>query len=195
MSISLNRYTVGSFNRGRSAIVEASWYILQIFFVSSRLPGSSHRKFLLRLFGATIGAGTTFKPGIRIKFPWRLTIGNHSWIGEDVWIDNLASVTIGDHVCISQGTYLCTGSHDWSKERFDLLTQTIKVDDGAWLAARTNIGPGVVVHKGAVLTLGSSAYSDLAAWTIYTGVPAQPVRHRRLIDDTNKQTLDANGPR
>ena len=107
------------------------------------------------------GRGVVVKPGARIKFPWRLSIGDHSWIGEDAWIDNLAPVAIGADCCLSQGAYLCTGSHDWSRPSFDLLTKPIVVHDGAWIAARAVVGPGVTVGEGAVLCLGSTATRDL----------------------------------
>ena len=70
---------------------------------------------MLTMFGARIGANVVLKPNIRVKFPWRLRIDDNSWVGQDVWIDNLAQVDIGSDTCISQGAYLCTGSHDWSK--------------------------------------------------------------------------------
>jgi putative colanic acid biosynthesis acetyltransferase WcaF len=107
-----------------------------------------------------------------------LVIGDHSWIGEDVWIDNLAEVEIGSNVCISQGAYLCTGSHDWSRPTFDLVVKPIRIGNGAWIAARAAIRPGVSVGEGAVLGLGGVATSDLAPWTVYQGVPAKPVRKR-----------------
>jgi putative colanic acid biosynthesis acetyltransferase WcaF len=112
------------------------------------------------------------KPGLKIKFPWRLVVGDNTWLGEDVWIDNLAPVLIGADCCISQGAYLCTGSHDWSKSGFDLITKPIRIGDRAWIAARAIIGPGVTVGEGAVLGLGSVASGDLAPWTIYRGNPA-----------------------
>jgi putative colanic acid biosynthesis acetyltransferase WcaF len=120
------------------------------------------------------------KPGVRVKFPWRLTLADDVWIGEDAWIDNLADVEIGANVCVSQGAYLCTGSHDWSVSTFDLITEPIRIEGGAWIAAKAVVGPGVTVGSGAVLTLGSMAFSDLEPWTIYAGTPARPIKAREL---------------
>ena len=152
--------------------------LAQALFVSSWIPGRRHRAGLLRLFGAKVGKGVDIKPGLKVKFPWRLTIDDHSWIGEDVWIDNLEQVTIGANCCVSQGAYLCTGSHDWSKPTFDLIVKPIVVHDSAWIAARGTIAPGVVMGEGAVLSLGSVAVRDLEPWTVYAGTPAQKVRAR-----------------
>ncbi|NIN12739.1 MAG: colanic acid biosynthesis acetyltransferase WcaF, partial [Gemmatimonadales bacterium] len=172
-----------SFDRGRPAWVEALWWVAQRLFFRSWVPGSTHRAWLLRRFGARIGRGVVLKPGVRVKFPWRLKIADHVWIGEDVWIDNLATVTIRDHCCISQGAYLCTGSHDWESATFNLITEPIEIREFAWVGARAVVGPGVVVSEGAVLALGSVATENLDSWQIYQGVPAQPVRSRRRLID------------
>ena len=136
---------------------------------------------LLRLFGARIGRGVTIKPGVMVKFPWRLEIGDHSWIGEHVWLDNLADIRIGNHCCLSQGVYLCTGSHDWSKSSFNLMTKPIVLQNQVWLAARSIVGPGVTVGSGAVLSLGSIASRDLLAWQIHQGSPAIAVKPRQYM--------------
>jgi len=184
-------YMTPTFSRGRPAPVEAIWLLVQWMFVSSWLPGSAHRRLLLKLFGAKVGPGVVLKPGVRVKFPWRLAIGADSWIGEDVWIDNLAAVTIGADCCLSQGAYICTGSHDWSRHTFDLVTKPIEIRDGAWIAARAVVGPGVTVGEGAVLGLGSTATSDLAAWQIHMGVPAVATAARSLRPDP--RSLDRAG--
>ncbi len=176
----LKDYSTPHYSRGASVFVEALWICVQWLFVSSGFPGSAHRKLLLRMFGARIGRGVVIKPSVRVKFPWRLTIGDHSWIGEDVWIDNLAATRIGSNVCISQGAYLCTGSHDWSSGRFGLIAEPIAIEDGAWIAARATVGPGVVVGEGAVLCLGGTATKDLESWGIFAGVPATFVKRRTI---------------
>lgn len=138
------------------------------------------RRLLLTAFGAKIGRNVILKPGIRVKFPWKLRVGDFCWIGEDVWIDNLVEVEIGEHCCVSQGAYLCTGSHNWASEQFDLILGPIKLGPKAWIAAAAVIGPGVTAGEGSVLTLGSVANSDLEPWTIYSGVPAVATRRRAL---------------
>jgi putative colanic acid biosynthesis acetyltransferase WcaF len=184
----LKGYSAPHFSRGRPAAVEALWMLLQWLLVSSWLPGSSHRRVLLRLFGARVGCGVVIKPGVRVKFPWRLSIGCHSWIGEDVWIDNLADVSIGANCCLSQGAYICTGSHDWSRRSFDLVTKPVVVRDSAWIAARAVVGPGVTIGEGAVLGLASMATEDLTDWTVYLGVPSLPICQRQHRDTAETVT-------
>jgi putative colanic acid biosynthesis acetyltransferase WcaF len=177
----LDRFSSAGFSRGAPRVVEALWLAANGLLLSSWLPGSGWRVKLLRAFGADVGQGVVMKPGIRVKFPWRLQVGDNSWIGESVWIDNLADVRIGANVCISQWAYFCTGSHDWSSPNFDLVTKSIVVHDKAWVAASATVGPGVVVGEGAVLGLASSTSKDLSPWTIYAGSPAQPVGIRKNV--------------
>lgn len=178
--ISLASFRNPEFDRARPMWAEALWMVVQALLVSSWVPGSAHRRGLLKAFGARIGDGVVIKPKVKIKFPWRLEIGDYSWIGEDVWIDNLAPVKIGSNACISQGAYLCTGSHDWSSPTFDLIVKPITIGDGAWVAAKSTVGPGVTVGEGAVLGLGSTTSKDLEPWCVYSGSPAELVRKRIL---------------
>ncbi|MGA7329628.1 MAG: WcaF family extracellular polysaccharide biosynthesis acetyltransferase [Rhodomicrobium sp.] len=177
---SLREYQNSGFSRRVPQPIEALWLLVQWLLVASWLPGSSHRRFLLRLFGASIGKGVVLKPGIRVKIPSRLMVGDHSWIGEDVWIDNLARVWIGANCCISQGAYICTGSHNWGRHGFDLITGEVGIGDGAWIAARSIVGPGVKIGQGAVLALGSVATANLEDWSVYRGNPAVFCRSRNI---------------
>jgi putative colanic acid biosynthesis acetyltransferase WcaF len=176
----LDQFSSAKFDRGAPRKVEILWVAANALLLSSWLPGSQWRVKLLRAFGAHVGQRVVVKPGVRVKFPWRLQIGHNSWIGEDVWIDNLANVQIGSNVCISQGVYFCTGSHDWSSKRFDLITKAIIVHDMAWIAARATLGPGAIVGEGAVLALGSSTSKSLGPWTINFGAPAQEIAKRKI---------------
>jgi putative colanic acid biosynthesis acetyltransferase WcaF len=171
--VRLDIFNNSDFDRGRSWLTEALWRIVEGLLVGSWIPGSAWRATLLRLFGAGIGRGVVVKPHVRVKFPWKLTIGDHSWIGEGVWIDNLAEVTIGSHCCISQGAYLCTGSHRWDKETFDLETKPIVIGDECWVGAMAVVAPGCKMSKGAVVTMKSLATGSLEPCSIYSGVPAK----------------------
>jgi putative colanic acid biosynthesis acetyltransferase WcaF len=177
----LDRYTPTHYTPGVPYWKQLLWYFIGSPLTQSYwLPMSGLKVWLLRRFGATIGQGVRIKPGVRVKFPWRLAVGDYVWIGEDAWIDNLAMVMIESHVCISQGVYLCTGNHNWSHPHFKLITASIHVETGSWLAARSVVGPGVTIGKGAVLGLGSVAGRSLKPMMIYAGNPAQPIKPRQI---------------
>lgn len=175
----LDNYTLGTYTPGAPYWKQLLWYFIgSPLFTSYLIPISTFKVGLLRIFGAKIGRGVRIKPGVRVKFPWRLILGDHIWIGENAWIDNIALVTIDSHVCISQGVYLCTGNHDWNHPDFKLITAPIYIQESSWIAAKSIIGPGVTVGKGAILALGAVTGRSLEAMTIYSGNPAQPVKKR-----------------
>jgi len=167
------------FDKGAGSVKGVIWYFVNVlFFINPMNPLSGLKKFLLRLFGAKIGNNVLIKPAVNIKFPWKLSIGDNSWIGERVWIDNLTEVSIGANVCISQGAMLLTGNHDYKKESFDLIIGKITLEDGAWIGAKSVVCPGVTVKSHAILSVNSIATKDLEAWQIYQGNPAIKVRKR-----------------
>ena len=163
----LRKYSKGDYSPGRGRITIVAWVVLQALFFSSWLPGSFHRRWLLRFFGATVGTGVVIKPRARVKFPWRLEVGDFSWIGEAVWIDNLAEVSIGRNCCISQNSYLCCGSHDWMAEDFRLVTKRITIEDGVWIGARAVLGPGIEIGQGSIVTLGSIVTKSVDDFTVF----------------------------
>lgn len=164
---------------GASSLKQLSWYFINVlFFINPLNPFSKLKVGLLKLFGARIGTGVLIKPGVNIKYPWKLTIGNHCWIGEKVWIDNLEVVAIGNNVCISQGAMLLTGNHNFTKPTFDLMVKPITLEDGAWIGTRAVVCPGVTVGEHAVLAVGSVATKNMEAFGIYQGNPAAWVKKR-----------------
>lgn len=169
------------YDKGRSLFAQTLWYFVGCPIVRSYwIPISRVKVGILRLFGARVGRGAYIKPGVRVKFPWYLAIGDHCWIGEDVWIDNLCSVTIGSHVCVSQGAYLCTGNHDWKSSNMKLFRRPIELGDGSWVGARAVICPGTTLGVGAIVTAGSVAGGPIPAYQIWAGNPAAHVRDRRI---------------
>lgn len=155
------------------------WFVINVlFFINPLNPVSSLKVFLLKCFGARIGTGVVIKPGVNIKYPWLLTIGDYSWIGEKVWIDNLAQVTIGKHACISQEAMLLCGNHNYKKSTFDLMVGEIIIEDGAWVGAKSVVCPNVKIESHAILTVNSVATKTLEAYYIYQGNPAKQIRKR-----------------
>ncbi|WP_404786631.1 WcaF family extracellular polysaccharide biosynthesis acetyltransferase [Altericista sp. CCNU0014] len=178
----LDTYTVGDYTPGAPLWKQLLWFFAGYPLVASRcLPLSALKVLLLRGFGAKIGQGVRIKTGVKIKFPWRLQVGSHTWIGEDCWIDNVAEIAIEEHVCLSQGTYLCTGNHDWTHPEFALKCAPIRIKRSSWIGAKAAIGPGVTVGEGAVLGLGSIAAKSLEPMTIYFGNPARPIKERKIV--------------
>jgi len=181
MKTNLSQYDNSWYYPGKPALVRAIWYFVNaLFFINPLNPSSKLKILLLRLFGAKVGKGTTIKPGVNIKYPWLLEIGNHSWIGENVWIDNLDKVGIGDHVCISQGALLLTGNHNYRRATFDLIVKGITLEDGVWIGAKAVVCPGVKCKSHSVLSVGSVAVSDLEPYKIYQGNPAVCKRDRSV---------------
>jgi putative colanic acid biosynthesis acetyltransferase WcaF len=177
--VDLSRYTPGRFDRGAGKFKEGLWLVVSlVLFRLCPFSFSALKCFVLRRFGAKIGQGVTIKPQVKITFPWKLTVGDHVWLGEECWLLNLERIVIGSHVCISQRAMLCTGSHDFKSPRFDLITQPITLADGAWLGAGAWVGPGVTIGSHAVLTAGSVTAKNLEPFGIYRGNPAALVKQR-----------------
>lgn len=169
------------FDRGAPRWKELLWMLLSaLCFRHSLSVWNGGKVWLLRSFGAQVGTGVLIKPSVHIKFPWKLRIGDHVWIGEKVWIDNLAIVCIGDHCCLSQGAMLLCGNHDYSKPSFDLIAQPITLEEGVWIGARSTVCPGVTCRSHAVLAVQSVATAELQSYTIYQGNPARPKKERAI---------------
>jgi putative colanic acid biosynthesis acetyltransferase WcaF len=181
MQVNLETYTSGNFDRGANKFVELAWILVSnCLFRACPLSLSSLKCAILRLFGAKIGKGVVIKPQVKITFPWKLTVGDHVWLGEECWLLNLEKIVIGNNVCISQRAMLCTGSHNYKLPTFDLIVKPITLEDGAWIGAAAWVGPGVTIGTHAVLTAGSVAARDLEAWNIYRGNPAEFLRTRAV---------------
>lgn len=171
--VDLSKYSKAGYHPGRSVFARALWYMTNMFFFKpSWCTAYGFKRGLLRLYGAHIGSKVVIKPCVNIKYPWHLAIGANTWIGENVWIDNLADVTIGRNCCVSQGAMLLCGNHDFTKESFDLITGKIELKDGAWVGAKAIVCPGVTMGEGSVLTAGSVATKNIERDTVCQGNPA-----------------------
>lgn len=181
MKVSLDKFDNGHYYRGAGIWKRVIWYLVNaIVFSSWLMPFSTIKVSLLRLFGAKVGRGTVIKPRVNIKYPWRLTMGDHCWIGEGVWIENLADIVLEDHVCVSQNAYLLTGNHNFKLPTFDLITREIILKEGSWVGAKSVVCPGVTIEKFSIITVGSIATSTTEPAGIYQGNPAKWIKKREI---------------
>ncbi len=167
--------------RGRSAVVTQLWWLTQaLLFHPSPQFMYGWRRFLVRLFGAKIGADVLLRPSVRVTYPWKLEIGDRSWIGDRVELYTLGPIRIGSDAVVSQDSYLCTGSHDRTDPAFSMVTAPVVVEDQAWIAAGVFIAPGVTIGRGAFVGVRSVVLRDIAAGMEAVGSPARAIRRRAV---------------
>ena len=154
--MNLAKFDNAKFCRGAPRHRELLWWVARSLLFAPWFPVPSGLKVMvLRWFGARVGQGVVIRSRVNITFPWRFECGDQVWIGDEVLILSLDRVVIGSDVCISQRAFLCTGSHDFSKETFDLITKPIDIGDGCWIAAQAFVPPGAVVPPGTMLKAGA----------------------------------------
>lgn len=181
VQVSLAEYRCGQYQPPAGTVARAIWYVVNaLVFDSWWCPWSVMKVSILRFFGAKVGVGVIIKPRVSIKYPWRLSIGSHVWIGEGVRIDNLAHVTIGSNVCLSQEAFLLTGNHDYSDPAFGLMLGEICLEEGVWICAKAVVCPNVKCRRNSVLTVGGVLRGDAAENGIYSGNPAVFARPRNI---------------
>jgi putative colanic acid biosynthesis acetyltransferase WcaF len=175
--IQLREFDNSGFDRGVPRWKEAVWLVVKTLFFLNSIPWPSGlRVALLRLFGAEIGARVVIRSGVNITFPWRVNIGNDVWLGEDALLLSLAPITIENDVCISHRVFLCTGSHDFRKRSFDLVTRPIAVRTGSWIAAQAFVAPGVEIGPESLVSAGSVVLETAPPRSIIRGNPGVVVK-------------------
>ena len=169
--------------RGRSAFMVQLWWLVQ-FFLLKPSPQFMYgwRRFWLRLFGAKIEANVLIRPSAQITYPWKVVIGENSWIGDDVVLYSLAEIEIGSNTVISQRAYICTGTHDHTKASFEIYGKPIRIGQQVWIASDVFVAPGVSIGEGAVVGLRSTVLQDLPAGMVCYGNPAKPIKPRRQAE-------------
>ncbi|MBI0446544.1 hypothetical protein [Deinococcus sp. DB0503] len=176
--IDLSRAGPGNFRRTRPKWFELLWIVTEALLVTNPLQlSSSLRRWALVAFGADIGRGVILRPRLRVKFPWNLSIGDHCWIGEGVWIHNQAMLTVEHDCVISQETFLTTGSHR-SRTNMDLYVSPIYIEAGVWITSRCIVLQNVRIGRNALVTPGSVVIRSLDANGIYSGNPARQIGQR-----------------
>jgi putative colanic acid biosynthesis acetyltransferase WcaF len=104
------------------------------------------RRWLLRSFGARVGQGAIIRPSVTVTYPWKVSIGDHAWVGDDVVLYSLGENDIGAHAVVSQSSYLCASDHDYTQPDFPIRARKITIGPEAWVAADVFVAPGVTLQ-------------------------------------------------
>lgn len=175
----LNLYRTPKDFRGKSKItVQLWWIVYAVFFKLSPQFMYGWRRFLLRCFGAQIGKNVIIRPSAQITYPWKVKIGDYSWIGDEVVLYSLGEIEIGSHAVISQRSYICTGTHDYNSEDFRIYAEKITIGDKCWLATDVYVAPSISIGEHTVVGARSSVFKDLPSGKICIGSPAVPIKDR-----------------
>lgn len=165
--------------RGRSALWVQMWWIVQAsLFRMSPQFAYGFRRWLLRLFGAQVGVGAIIRPTVTVTYPWKVTIGDCAWVGDDVVLYSLGEISIGHHSVVSQRSYLCAGDHDYSKPDFPIRGPRIDIGDECWVATDVFVAPGVSIGSRCVVGARSSVYKNLPEGYVCMGSPCRPIKPR-----------------
>ncbi len=177
----LNDFKLPAGFRGRPGWYVQWWWIVEsLFFHTSPQFMYGWRRFLLRCFGAKVGRKVILRSSVKTQFPWKVTIGDYSWIGDDVVIYSLGEIVIGKNVVISQRSYLCAGSHNYQQPDFPITNPPITIEDECWLATDVYVAPGVSIGGGTVIGARSSVYKSLPPGKVCVGNPAVCIKDRNL---------------
>ena len=180
--VDLRKYNQSWYERGKPGWFVLLWWLVQaIIFPLTPQPLYGVRRLILNLFGAKIGQGVLIRPTARFTYPWKIVIGDYSWIGDDVVLYSLERIEIGKHCVISQKSYLCTGSHNIEDPTFGLQTAGITIGNGTWVAADC--------FANAVIGARSSVFKDMPPGQVCLGTPCKP-RYQRKIKDIGRKELE-----
>jgi putative colanic acid biosynthesis acetyltransferase WcaF len=162
--LDLSKFNNATFDRGAPAWKEALWWVFRSLCFAPWFPVPSPIKVaMLRCFGARVGEGVVIRSRVNVTMPWRVEIGDHVWIGDEVLILSLDRVVIGSNVCISQRAFLCTGNHDFRSEGFDLVTKPIEIGNSCWIGACAFVPPGAGIPDGTMVRATGVATARRAA--------------------------------
>jgi putative colanic acid biosynthesis acetyltransferase WcaF len=165
--------------RGRPAwVVQLWWFTEAILFRPSPQVCYAWRRALLRLFGAQIGRNVIIRPTARFTYPWKISIGDFAWIGDDVTLYSLGPIQIGAHTVISQHTYVCAGDHDYEAVDFPIRGIPTTIGSQVWLGTGVFVAPGTRIADGAVVGARSTVTRDVPAGMVCVGTPARPIKRR-----------------
>ena len=158
------------------------WLVQATLFRWSPQFAYGFRNAVLRAFGAKVGQGVIIRPTVTVTYPWKVSIGDYAWVGDDAVLYSLGEIDIGANAVVSQRSYLCAADHDHTQVDFPIRSRKIVIGAQAWLAADVFVAPGVTIGEGTVIGARSSVFKDMPAGMVCFGYPCVAVKKRVMAD-------------
>jgi maltose O-acetyltransferase len=142
------------------------------------IPSHSTRNYFYRRSGMTLPASSSIHRRAEIYAPERIVIGEHTVIGDTVFLDGRSGLTIGANVNLGSHVTIYTRQHDIDAPDFAEVGGPVEVGDYAYIGSHSIILPGVTVGEGGVVGAGSVVTKHVDPYTLVAGAPAQFRRRR-----------------
>jgi len=183
----LSIFSVPKTFRGKSKITVQLWWIVQstIFSWSPQVL-YGWRRFLLRLFGAKIGKKALIRSTVKVTYPWNISIGDYTWIGDDCVLYSLGRIDIGSHVAVAHKVYFNTGGHDYDQITFDIYAKDLVIEDECWITNDVYLAPGITIGRGTVIGARSTVLKSIPSGKVCVGSPARVLKDRIMKTTANK---------
>jgi len=163
-------------------------YTLRDFFLGilNRTPSSIGvflRMVFYPLFLKKCGGGLIMRDWVTIKFPERVSLGDHVGISEYTLVDGDGGIKIGDYVRIASHVSIVSFQHNHKRTDIPIklqgkVSRGITIEDDVWIGTGVCVLDGVRIGEGAVIGAGSVVTKDIPAYSIAVGAPARVVKKR-----------------
>lgn len=143
------------------------------------IPFHFIRHTIYRLAGVSIGKGATIHMWANFYNPKNIVVGEDSKLGDHIFLDGRAPLTIGKHVDIASSVMIYNSEHDLESKEFKAREEAVEIGDYVFVGPRAIILPGVKIGKGAVVAAGAVVTKDVPDFAIVGGVPAKVIGERK----------------
>jgi maltose O-acetyltransferase len=167
-------------NRLKNYFLDFELFVLHA--ITIHFPIWTVRKLFMSAFGAQIGPGTTIHMGAKFFDPAGIKVGEDTIIGDRIFLDGRAPLTIGSHVDIASEVMIYNSEHDINAEDFGAISAPVTIGDYCFIGPRVVILPGVTIGKGAIVAAGAVVTKDVPEYAMVGGVPAKLISERKLRD-------------
>lgn len=128
-----------------------------------------------------LGDNVIFGPGVYIKNPQNIEIGDIVAINEMCYIEGAGGISIGNEVLIAHSTTIISSNHSFNDKTKSIslhpvVTLPIKLEDDIWVGCGVRILAGVTLKKRTIVAAGAVVTKSFSENSLIGGVPAKLIK-------------------